>query len=358
MPFLGDANTKNHENNFNLIRFGAACLVMYTHSFALAIHPDAEPLRDYIGMTLGTVAVDVFFVVSGFFLAKSIYTKNDILEYIIARGLRILPLLWMVVLFTALILGPIFTGGSLSEYINLGVLKYIVANSTLIVMLDKLPAVFTDNPFPNAINGSLWTLPYEARMYVLLAAVWCLSKVLKHSIEKVLIPSVALIALYGFIYGIWSFSAGDPGLRLCWMFFLGGTFYLYRDLVPDFGVVFSATILGGSFFFYPDQFELVHFILTPYLILQIGLRKVRVIHRFNSIGDGSYGIYLLAFPVQQAFVSAGVLDPIILFFYTSLTVIPLSLLSWWNFESKAMNFKVPIYNFVRPRLAFNRSPSE
>lgn len=354
MKYLGNLQNKYYENNFNLIRFIAACLVMFTHSFALAISPDAEPLRDYIGMTLGKIAVDIFFVVSGFLLAKSIYTKNDILEYFIARGLRIFPLLWLVVLCTALILGPILTTVNLKEYFNLEVLKYIAINSSLLSLTDKLPGMFIHNPFPNAINGSLWTLPYEIRMYLILSGLWCLSVFSKYKLEKILVPFVAIIALLGFNFGVFKYMPGDPGLRLCWMFFLGGTFYLYRDVIPDLKIIYSIAILVISFFFYPDQFELFHFILTPYLVIQFGLRKTGFLSKFNSIGDGSYGIYILAFPVQQTIVSVGVHDPVWLFFYTTLIVIPLSYLSWWKFESKIMKFKLPIYNYILTNLPFKR----
>ena len=32
----------------------------------------------------------------------------------------------------------------------------------------SLPGVFSENPFSHAVNGSLWTMPYEVKMYMLL----------------------------------------------------------------------------------------------------------------------------------------------------------------------------------------------
>lgn len=53
--------TQGRNNNFNLIRVLAAYAVLVTHSFALAIGtPDAEPFRETLGMTMGSIAVDVF----------------------------------------------------------------------------------------------------------------------------------------------------------------------------------------------------------------------------------------------------------------------------------------------------------
>ncbi|WP_372340911.1 acyltransferase family protein [Paraglaciecola sp.] len=55
------------DNNFNLIRFIAACLVLFSHSFALVLGGGLhEPLRGFLNMTLGTIAVDIFFITSGF----------------------------------------------------------------------------------------------------------------------------------------------------------------------------------------------------------------------------------------------------------------------------------------------------
>ncbi|HHW4679428.1 MAG TPA: hypothetical protein ACQGQH_08350 [Xylella sp.] len=34
----------------------------------------------------------------------------------------------------------------------------------------ELPGVFKTNPFPDAVNGSLWTLPIECRWYLILMA--------------------------------------------------------------------------------------------------------------------------------------------------------------------------------------------
>ena len=54
------------DNNFNLIRLAAALAVLVTHSFALVRGVEAEPLRQTLGVTWGTIAVDVFFLISGF----------------------------------------------------------------------------------------------------------------------------------------------------------------------------------------------------------------------------------------------------------------------------------------------------
>lgn len=81
--------TQGKDNNFNLIRMIAALAVLVTHSFALAIGTqDAEPFRQSLGMTMGAIAVDVFFVTSGFLVTASLLTRQNTIEFIWARALE------------------------------------------------------------------------------------------------------------------------------------------------------------------------------------------------------------------------------------------------------------------------------
>ena len=65
------------DNNFNLIRFLAASAVLLSHSFALAVgRSSAEPLRALLGTTLGQIAVDVFFLTSGFLVMASLISAS------------------------------------------------------------------------------------------------------------------------------------------------------------------------------------------------------------------------------------------------------------------------------------------
>ncbi|USI27496.1 hypothetical protein ACD631_14130 [Alteromonas macleodii] len=51
----------SRDNNFNLIRFVAASLVLVSHSFPLATGSGvAEPLKSALGIAFGHIAVDIF----------------------------------------------------------------------------------------------------------------------------------------------------------------------------------------------------------------------------------------------------------------------------------------------------------
>ena len=77
--------------------------------------------------------------------------------------MRVYPGLLVVLLLTVLVLGPAFTTLSLGAYFSdRGTLLYLPRNLTLKWLQYDLPGVFLNNPYPAAVNGSLWTLFYEA----------------------------------------------------------------------------------------------------------------------------------------------------------------------------------------------------
>ena len=67
---------QGRDNNFNLVRFCAAFLVLVSHSWPLTATP-AEPLERLAGFSLGHLGVDVFFVVSGFLVTGSLLARGS-----------------------------------------------------------------------------------------------------------------------------------------------------------------------------------------------------------------------------------------------------------------------------------------
>src|SRR5690606_36414492 len=167
-----DAAWRSGRNNFNLIRLVAAWLVIYGHAWAIT----GTPGTDLIGAVTrfkfaGGVAVDVFFVVSGFLIAASLQ-RNDARGYLASRALRILPALVACVALSVFVLGPLLTTAP-GYWRDTLTWDYLWANGSLWASRFFLPGVFGDHPNP-AVNGSLWTLPVEARLYLaLLAAGLC-----------------------------------------------------------------------------------------------------------------------------------------------------------------------------------------
>lgn len=151
-----------HPNNFDFVRLVAASLVIWGHAYPLLDEPGLPAL---MGSSIHTFAVKVFFVVSGYLIVASWVREPDPLRYTMKRGLRILPALFVVVILSAFVLGPLVSNLSLAEYFASPVLLGYLRNILLNIRY-SLPGVFEDNIYPHAVNGSLWTLPVEATMYL------------------------------------------------------------------------------------------------------------------------------------------------------------------------------------------------
>jgi peptidoglycan/LPS O-acetylase OafA/YrhL len=68
----------SHDNNFNLIRFLAAYAVLFSHSFVLVTGSGSdEPFVSTIPYSLAGIAVDIFFVTSGFLITGSLMRRGD-----------------------------------------------------------------------------------------------------------------------------------------------------------------------------------------------------------------------------------------------------------------------------------------
>jgi peptidoglycan/LPS O-acetylase OafA/YrhL len=76
------------DNNFSLVRIIAAFAVLLSHSYTLALGPGIddtsahEPLINLVGFTLGSVAVHLFFITSGFLVTASILARQNTFEFI------------------------------------------------------------------------------------------------------------------------------------------------------------------------------------------------------------------------------------------------------------------------------------
>jgi peptidoglycan/LPS O-acetylase OafA/YrhL len=106
---------QTHTNNFDILRFLAAIIVLYSHVYSFAkSHDPLYALTNSIGF--GELGVAVFFVISGYLITMSWQRNNNILVFLINRTLRIFPALLVVVAFAIFIVGPLFSELSIKEY--------------------------------------------------------------------------------------------------------------------------------------------------------------------------------------------------------------------------------------------------
>ena len=149
------------KNSLDLLRLVAATLVLYSHQHVLT--GLAEP--SFFGWnTFGGAGVTIFFFLSGLLVWSSWERDPDARRFFMRRSLRIFPALWVVVLASVFLLGPALSSLSVPEYFSASATwRYL--STAILVVHNFLPGVFIDNPYPLAVNGSLWTLPVEFLCY-------------------------------------------------------------------------------------------------------------------------------------------------------------------------------------------------
>jgi peptidoglycan/LPS O-acetylase OafA/YrhL len=350
---------QGRDNNFNLIRIIAALAVLGSHSFALSTGSgDAEPLRKLLGMSMGTIAVDVFFVTSGFLVTSSLLSRKSTIEFIWARVLRIFPALALMLLLTVFVLGVFFTTLPASAYLSLPeTYFYLVKNTTLITGVAYfLPGVFDDNPYKSAVNGSLWTMPYEIRLYAILAIIWSILRIAKKTRSNAFQTSIIVFSVLSGIYLFaehFIFNSESRSARLAFMFFSGSVFYILREQVfISHRAFWLSVVLIAVATFNNQLFAAVYFLTITYILFYLAYIPSGFIRAYNRLGDYSYGVYIYAFPVQQtvAALVPGVSVRQMLLLSATATIV-LAILSWHLLERRCLGLKTHYVEHTKNLLA-------
>lgn len=288
---------KGRNNNLNILRFIAAACVIVSHSIPLSKGADyADSLSVYTHgrLSLGGVAVGLFFVTGGYLIAKSAETKKTFKNYFMARCIRIFPELIFVTVILALIVGPFLTILTFGEYYgNIGTWKYLL-NSIFILQHD-LPGVFMENIYGATVNGPLWTLPVEFMCYIMC---FCAYK-LKFFTRKTFKYTIPFAVAAGVISTCFLNNFMIAVIRPILLFYIGMGLYVYRDRVvlEQKAGILSILLFIISIFLKADIIAM--YIFFPYMIYYIAFG---VKHKYSNFGQKwelSYGMYLWGWPVGQ-----------------------------------------------------------
>ena len=349
-------------DNFLLLRMLAAAAVIYGHGPAMVGHHGQQDLfvRMGWGVYSGTLAVDLFFLTSGFLVTGSFLRRHNVLEFLWARALRVLPGYLLCLLGCAFVLGAIYTILPLPDYLaHPGTRDYVLTNAQLgIDLVWRLPGVFTDNPRRDTINGSIWTLPAEVRMYLWVALVGLLGILSRRALCN------------GLLFGLFVLGLIAPEhlpliphsafVRLAGFFALGVFCYLNRDRIPANGFVLVA-------------FAILAWLLrsTPVFPYALGLAEAAFVfwfayrtpwYGYNRAGDYSYGLYLWGYPAQQVMAHHFPQTTPLLNSALSLPLAAaIAIVSWHLVERPAIGWKALPRRWwqahVAPRLALRPAPA-
>lgn len=305
-----DASSLKRNNSFGFARFAAAAGVIFSHHFPIS---GFEEPRLY-GFSLGAVSVYIFFLTSGYLICKSILANPDFCRFVSARLLRIIPNLLFVLILTSLV--------TLLYYHNsahwLEHLRYVIQNIVMLVrggVFYDITGVFADRPM-HALNGSLWSLPYEVWCYFILFAVLNIAT----NLRAVFVVFVFAICL-----------------ALYW--------------VPEFRFfpfAISSVHLAelGSWFFAGASLAV--------LSLRLPVLSSPAMAWFAKWGDPSYGMYIFAWPVQQ--FCAATIENFWLSMATAFTIIvAIGYATWHGFEQDAVARADDLAVWLRDRLSRPKS---
>ena len=317
-------------NHFNLIRVLAAFGVLISHAWPLSMGMrTTEPLQTLVGYKLGTLSVFVFFAISGFFITRSFDLSRDWKSYLIARCLRIFPALAVVLGLTVLVSGALITTAPFSEF-WISAVKYLIKNMSLFRLQWALPGVFEDNIYPKAINGSLWTLSHEFRLYGLVLLVG----VFRSFDWPVLLRFIAL-AFVVYLQCIPATTSSE--LATC--FVIGAVIYLWRNHMPA-SMIISVLLVVVAIASKGTTAYLPILLLTiSYSSLALGYYPFKKLLAYNRLGDYSYGIYIYAFPMQQLASHFGADTPVENILFAAVPTITMAILSWHLIEGPALGMK-------------------
>ncbi len=187
------------------IRGLAALWVGYSHAFNFQylLDPSYHPTNKYLSyLHAAHGAVLIFFMLSGYVIGltnRAKFSKEKAIQYLMRRGIRLLPIYFIAVLFSIIVL----PGDSLAKILgNLFFLQSLV-----------VPVLSS--------NTILWTLNYEVVYYLVFLLVWYLQPKVSH----LLLGSLAISSLGWFIP---SFPQFLSNYASGWIFWLIGLWLSWK----------------------------------------------------------------------------------------------------------------------------------
>jgi peptidoglycan/LPS O-acetylase OafA/YrhL len=279
---------KRPRNNFDTLRILAALLVMVSHAWPLSGQQEPLVALSHHQATGGGLAVGVFFIISGYLITESFERSRNAWTFVVARALRLLPALAVTLMLLTFVIGPLLTVEPLGSYFTASdTYAFVLVNVSLISWVQPLPGVFLHNPVADQVNGSLWTLSYEARCYL---AVLCLGVcgLLNRFV------SLTLLAAGAIALKLW---LGEEPLTFFTCFAAGAALHHWRPPLRGwlaaicFALCVASILVGG--------FRVAEVTVFAYLVIWLAQAPELRLPDLGRHGDLSYGTYIWAFPVQQ-----------------------------------------------------------
>lgn len=336
---------------FDGLRLIAAVLVMFSHAFLMATGTEErEPLVRVLGPghVLGVYAVFTFFIISGFLLAGSLAAKASPATYVVHRTLRIVPGFVFSVIVTAFVIGPLCSSLGVTTYFKDPSVYVFLRTSLETLGASELPGVF-DYPdrsgLAGVVNGSLWSLRYEALSYVLLLLVWATV-----STSDRLAGVFVVAGLCAWLFPSASFLTS---VEFTLPYFAAGVGM--HAVHRRFGTTGYGAWIAVALLVVAGWLGVTRYAFAPlgaYVLVFLGQRVNPVSWLVARMGDCSYGIYLFAWPCQQVVKQVtGTTSPMGLFVMAAPLAVALAVVSCYLVEAPAMRWRGPVTRWARQHIA-------
>jgi peptidoglycan/LPS O-acetylase OafA/YrhL len=331
-----------HNNNFNLLRLLFAVAVIYSHAFELLGAPD--PLERLSScMSAGTIGVCGFFLLSGYLTAQSWTHDPKALAFLKKRALRLYPAFVVASALSVFVVGPL--GASAPHYFNDWSPHKFLAD-LIGLRQPRTPAVFSGSPVPS-VNGSMWTITFELRCYLLLTVLGLCGLVRRPWTLLLLALVVNLAALVGApqqrgAEGSALFGVSGFMIWFASMYLSGMCFYLFRKRIPlraPFAavalIVFVAALFGPV-----SVSRVVTATMGAYLVFYFGQMQSPLLAKLRMRDDLSYGLYLYGWPVTQLLAHwLPSITPLAAFVCVMAVCVLLAFASWRVVEAPVLRLK-------------------
>ncbi len=337
------------KNNFDLLRLLLATVVIFSHSYVI-YHGTNQDIEPYMKINnnisdFESVAVNWFFIISGFLITGSIKNSASLKDYFVKRILRIVPGFAVAFLLSIFLFGPLGSIKAVDIFENIKNYFAHVSFKNAVIKLatlqaPKVGAGFEGTPLPKLLNEPLWTIQFEFICY-LFVPVLALLRVFRIKWIAIILFLVAFALMLFQHFG--SFF-GDPYyLPRFFTYFLSGTcFYIYRHQIPRNLIIMMlslALVLFASF-----QGKMLHIVMPTagsYILFYITFHPLINYSKFAQKGDFSYGVYLYAWPIQQLlmYYLSDNIEPLTLFGMATLITLAMAFLSWHLVEKRFLQLK-------------------
>jgi peptidoglycan/LPS O-acetylase OafA/YrhL len=329
-------------DNLAIIRLIAAGGVVFGHSFALAMRGQSgvtEPISILLpGTYSGALAVEVFFFISGFLITHSLLAKSNILLFLRARAIRVLPAFIVMALVTTFLLAPLASTLSFSEYLkNPETHKYFF----YLMSLDLVPGTSTVWNVPgafaehknSALNGAIWSLFYEIKLYLFSAVGIFLA-----AYRWPLLGSI--LCFFALCYTLDQDALRSPNdhiMSAVFMYWLGSLVRFHADkiIIGAFPLLLALALV--YYFRYGGAAHIVYALLVASAIIYLSYAEK--IPKLKLPGDYSYGLFLWSFPIQQLLAwQWPSLGPYRFFVVSVIISFVFAIFSWHFIEKPAMQW--------------------